>query len=164
MGTIVKDMPGLDDGPTGTMDYNKPAETPAAAGEPTVEDSSSHSPTNSKTAANPEPKSVATLSNPWEFDANQERCTSCRDEFNPINRRHHCRMCGKIFCNRCSDQRALIPPSSIVLTPDAGKKASPRSQEQQFSFSPDPDPDRYVLYSLLPFVRIIHMTHSAILF
>jgi len=94
----------------------------------------------------PPEHSVATLSSPWEYDDVQHRCTSCRDEFNPINRRHHCRLCGKIFCNRCSDQRALIPPSSIVLTPDGGKKASPRSNAEKVSFSPDPDPDRMLTY------------------
>ena len=140
MGTIVKDMPGL---PPVAAEFNKPAEPPvAAAGESTIEGSSANH--NANASGPPEPQSVATLSNPWEYDSNQDHCTSCRDEFNPINRRHHCRMCGKIFCNRCTDQRALIPPSSIVLSPDAGKKASPRHEEQSYSFSPDPDPDRYV--------------------
>jgi hypothetical protein len=91
----------------------------------------------------PPEQSVATLSNPWEFDALQPRCTSCRGEFNPINRRHHCRLCGKIFCNNCTDQRALIPPSSIVLSPQAGKRAGP---QEAVSFSPDPDPDRMLTY------------------
>jgi lipid-binding SYLF domain-containing protein len=90
--------------------------------------------------------SVATLSNPWEFDVEQPYCTSCRDEFHPFNRRHHCRLCGKIFCNRCSDQRALVPPSAIVLTPKGGKKAAPQYQSQTVSFSPDPDPDRMLTY------------------
>ncbi|OEU06200.1 hypothetical protein FRACYDRAFT_165131, partial [Fragilariopsis cylindrus CCMP1102] len=52
---------------------------------------------------------VATLSNPWEFDTEQRNCSYCQDEFNPFNRRHHCRLCGKIFCNKCSDQRSLVP-------------------------------------------------------
>lgn len=91
----------------------------------------------------PPEQSVATLSNPWEFDVLQPCCTSCRGQFNPINRRHHCRLCGKIFCNSCTDQRALIPPSSIVLSPQAGKKAVP---QEAVSFSPDPDPDRMLTY------------------
>eukprot|EP00539_Tryblionella_compressa_P003173 CAMPEP_0178748016 /NCGR_PEP_ID=MMETSP0744-20121128/8653_1 /TAXON_ID=913974 /ORGANISM="Nitzschia punctata, Strain CCMP561" /LENGTH=574 /DNA_ID=CAMNT_0020401337 /DNA_START=25 /DNA_END=1749 /DNA_ORIENTATION=- len=95
-------------------------------------------------------QSVATLSNPWEFDSEQPYCTHCRDEFHPFNRRHHCRLCGKIFCNKCSDQRALVPPSAIVLTPKGGKRAppptSPRGQAQTVSFSPDPDPDRMLTY------------------
>eukprot|EP00980_Cylindrotheca_fusiformis_P005209 scaffold1118_cov135-Cylindrotheca_fusiformis.AAC.7 len=91
----------------------------------------------------PPDQSVATLSNPWEFDVSQPYCASCRGDFNPINRRHHCRLCGKIFCNKCTNQRALIPPSSIVLSPQAGKKAVP---QEAVSFSPDPDPDRMLTY------------------
>jgi hypothetical protein len=95
-------------------------------------------------------RSVATLSNPWEYDAEQPYCTHCRDEFHPFNRRHHCRLCGKIFCNKCSDQRALVPPSAIVLTPKGGKKAPPansrQGQSHAISFSPDPDPDRMLTY------------------
>jgi lipid-binding SYLF domain-containing protein len=93
--------------------------------------------------------SVATLSSPWEFDELQRTCASCETEFNPLNRRHHCRLCGKIFCNECSNQRALIPPSSIVLVPKGGKKAKPRSAVDDAisaSFSPDEDPDRMLTY------------------
>ena len=78
----------------------------------------------------------------------QSHCASCGDEFNPFNRRHHCRLCGKIFCHKCSDQRALIPPSAIVLTPGkGGKKARPPTSEDHLaSFTPDPDPDRMLTY------------------
>ena len=95
--------------------------------------------------ANPN-NSVATLSNAWEYDVLQPYCTSCRTEFNPINRRHHGRKCGKIFCNDCSNQRTLIPPSNIVLTPEGGKKALPHQNDGVVSFSPDPDPDRMLTY------------------
>lgn len=99
----------------------------------------------------PNENSVATVSNAWEFDVVQYHCTSCKGQFNPFNRRHHCRLCGKIFCGKCSDQRALVPPSSIVLTPgNGGKHAKPPSQQydagSSISFSPDPDPDRMLTY------------------
>lgn len=91
--------------------------------------------------------SVANLSSPWEFDDEQPYCASCAAEFNPLNRRHHCRFCGKIFCGRCSERKALIPPSSIVLAPKGGKKAKPRrGAPQDISFSPDDDPDRMLTY------------------
>jgi len=89
---------------------------------------------------------VATASNPWEFDAAQNHCTCCKDEFNPFNRKHHCRLCGKIYCNKCTQRKSLVPPSSIVLTPIGGKKVSAQSQVQHASFSPDPDPDRMLTY------------------
>jgi len=88
---------------------------------------------------------VANLSSPWEFDDTQPYCAHCAVEFTPLNRRHHCRSCGAIFCGRCSDQRSLIPPSSIVLCPKGGKKAKPRTSEE-ISFSPDPDPDRMLTF------------------
>eukprot|EP00536_Pseudo-nitzschia_multiseries_P007121 jgi/Psemu1/255964/estExt_Genewise1Plus.C_1630015 len=94
---------------------------------------------------------VATVSNPWEFDAEQKHCSGCHQDFHAFNRRHHCRLCGKIFCHNCSDQRTLVPPSAIVLTPSkGGKKARPPSRGQHrgdaVSFSPDPDPDRMLTY------------------
>jgi hypothetical protein len=142
MPTIVKDMP--------------PEETaypPPVLGLVPDESSSDYyessaGPTTSPPRTPEHQHSVATLSSPWEYDAFQPSCTSCREEFNPINRKHHCRLCGKIFCHDCSQQRALIPPSSIVLSPAAGKKASPQSvqNEHAISFSPDPDPDRMLTY------------------
>lgn len=89
---------------------------------------------------------VANLSAPWEYDDLQPYCAQCSEEFSPLNRRHHCRSCGKIFCGRCSDQRCLIPPSSIVLSPKGGKKAKPRTHDYDISFSPDQDPDRMLTF------------------
>ena len=137
MGTIVKDMPPL--APVaGTT-------TPPSRTDPP----SRSSPETLNRTGNPsrdETLKVAALSSPWEYNALQDRCLTCRDDFNPINRRHHCRLCGKIFCNKCSDQRALIPPSSIVLSPEGGKRASPRGDHESVSFTPDPDPDRMLSY------------------
>ena len=89
----------------------------------------------------PEDLTVATLSSPWAYDEGQPYCANCACPFTPLNRKHHCRLCGKIFCNDCSKLKALIPPSSIVLAPAAGKKAS-RSSSVNISFQPDDDPDR----------------------
>lgn len=92
-------------------------------------------------------ESVATLSSPWQYDEQQPACKACHAEFSPLNRRHHCRLCGFIFCHNCSDQKALVPPSSIVLTPKGGKKAKARSAADDYaSFSPDQDPDRMLTY------------------
>lgn len=88
---------------------------------------------------------VANLSSPWEYDDLQHYCSSCSAEFHPLNRKHHCRLCGKIFCGNCSDYKRLIPPSSIVLAPKGGKKAKPFQEE--ISFSPDQDPDRMLTFT-----------------
>eukprot|EP00535_Pseudo-nitzschia_heimii_P003884 CAMPEP_0197177062 /NCGR_PEP_ID=MMETSP1423-20130617/2799_1 /TAXON_ID=476441 /ORGANISM="Pseudo-nitzschia heimii, Strain UNC1101" /LENGTH=598 /DNA_ID=CAMNT_0042626545 /DNA_START=162 /DNA_END=1958 /DNA_ORIENTATION=+ len=113
-------------------------------GEPTLGTTSTTTTTTTKKTT----VKVAKASNAWGFDVEQSHCASCSDEFNPFNRRHHCRLCGKIFCHKCSDQRTLIPPSAIVLTPSkGGKKARPPTSEDHLtSFTPDPDPDRMLTY------------------
>eukprot|EP00008_Paramoeba_atlantica_P004070 CAMPEP_0201475130 /NCGR_PEP_ID=MMETSP0151_2-20130828/590_1 /ASSEMBLY_ACC=CAM_ASM_000257 /TAXON_ID=200890 /ORGANISM="Paramoeba atlantica, Strain 621/1 / CCAP 1560/9" /LENGTH=199 /DNA_ID=CAMNT_0047855145 /DNA_START=120 /DNA_END=719 /DNA_ORIENTATION=- len=37
----------------------------------------------------------------WIPDPETQVCMSCKDEFGLLNRRHHCRICGKIFCDKC---------------------------------------------------------------
>eukprot|EP00038_Savillea_parva_P014436 m.215834 g.215834 ORF g.215834 m.215834 type:complete len:464 (+) comp28058_c0_seq1:454-1845(+) len=44
----------------------------------------------------------------WVPDASVHQCTACLDEFNFFNRRHHCRVCGKIFCADCTQLRVKI--------------------------------------------------------
>lgn len=36
-------------------------------------------------------------------------CQKCNLSFNMLNRKHHCRMCGKIFCHTCSQYKEIIP-------------------------------------------------------
>ena len=109
----------------------------------------------SSSSSSPSPPSVATVSCPWQYDDWVTHCASCQAPFTPLNRRHHCRLCGNIFCNPCSRQRALIPPSRIVLVPKGGKKVKPRdysatsnnsSSNPTASFTPDDDPDRMLTY------------------
>ncbi|GAA5897193.1 hypothetical protein JCM6882_001813 [Rhodosporidiobolus microsporus] len=38
----------------------------------------------------------------WMKDDSVRECTSCQSKFALWNRRHHCRVCGHIFCNNCS--------------------------------------------------------------
>ena len=38
----------------------------------------------------------------WQADQDCQQCNGCVLKFNIINRRHHCRICGKIFCKICS--------------------------------------------------------------
>ena len=39
----------------------------------------------------------------WTEDNSVNSCHNCKNEFTFLNRRHHCRLCGKIFCNSCSN-------------------------------------------------------------
>ncbi|PNH02684.1 hypothetical protein TSOC_011310, partial [Tetrabaena socialis] len=56
--------------------------------------------------------SVLTLEPPlWLPDSHASDCLSCHLPFRPFTRlRHHCRLCGKIFCSACCHKRALLPP------------------------------------------------------
>ncbi|KAL4388972.1 hypothetical protein GQ457_09G001620 [Hibiscus cannabinus] len=42
----------------------------------------------------------------WEVDASH--CQGCSSQFTFINRKHHCRRCGGIFCNSCSQHRMVL--------------------------------------------------------
>eukprot|EP00756_Hemistasia_phaeocysticola_P025685 Hpha_TRINITY_DN16017_c0_g2::TRINITY_DN16017_c0_g2_i1::g.118006::m.118006 len=41
----------------------------------------------------------------WKKDADVRSCENCRSMFSFMRRRHHCRLCGGIFCNVCSEGR-----------------------------------------------------------
>ena len=45
----------------------------------------------------------------WINDSAVDNCIMCRTQFNFINRKHHCRYCGKIFCHNCSNYWIKIP-------------------------------------------------------
>lgn len=45
----------------------------------------------------------------WVPDENVINCNECNLEFSILNRKHHCRSCGKIFCYYCSNFFIKIP-------------------------------------------------------
>ncbi|KAG8736668.1 hypothetical protein FRC12_017505 [Ceratobasidium sp. 428] len=62
----------------------------------------------------PTPHSIQTR---WEPDDAVGECRGCRRRFTWLLRKHHCRRCGQIFCDRCSSRRAVLDPSDVVLEP-----------------------------------------------
>ena len=50
--------------------------------------------------------------NMWEHDDDTPRCGRCKDSFNLVRRRHHCRMCGLLFCHPCSDRTFELESSA----------------------------------------------------
>ena len=50
----------------------------------------------------------------WVLDKTTNKCSDCNINFNIIKRKHHCRNCGKIFCNNCSKNRIIIPNSTYT--------------------------------------------------
>ncbi|XP_059623767.1 uncharacterized protein LOC132266802 [Cornus florida] len=52
------------------------------------------------------PPKPALRGNNWVVDASH--CQGCSSQFTFINRKHHCRRCGGLFCNSCTQQRILL--------------------------------------------------------
>ncbi|XP_075209817.1 RUN and FYVE domain-containing protein 2-like isoform X2 [Lycorma delicatula] len=48
----------------------------------------------------------------WTSDKDATHCKACEKEFNLTRRKHHCRNCGEIFCNACSDNTAPLAISA----------------------------------------------------
>ncbi|RZF32912.1 hypothetical protein LSTR_LSTR004303 [Laodelphax striatellus] len=48
----------------------------------------------------------------WASDKEAANCKACNKEFNITRRRHHCRNCGEIFCNACSDNTMSLAASA----------------------------------------------------
>ena len=53
----------------------------------------------------------------WERDDKAERCGRCKAAFNVLRRRHHCRMCGCLFCHSCSDRTFELESSEPASSP-----------------------------------------------
>nr|XP_014340483.1 PREDICTED: RUN and FYVE domain-containing protein 2-like [Latimeria chalumnae] len=47
----------------------------------------------------------------WLKDKDATHCKLCEKEFSLSRRKHHCRNCGEIFCNACSDNELPLPSS-----------------------------------------------------
>uniref|UniRef100_A0A5B7CG03 FYVE-type domain-containing protein n=1 Tax=Davidia involucrata TaxID=16924 RepID=A0A5B7CG03_DAVIN len=52
------------------------------------------------------PAKPALRGNNWVVDASH--CQGCSSQFTFINRKHHCRRCGGLFCNSCTQQRIVL--------------------------------------------------------
>eukprot|EP00727_Mastigamoeba_balamuthi_P014733 m51a1_g9886 hypothetical protein (3388) ;mRNA; f:25606-36846 len=44
----------------------------------------------------------------WEPDSATSCCRKCRRQFSMLCRRHHCRRCGKLFCDDCTRYRSVV--------------------------------------------------------
>ncbi|KAL6856152.1 hypothetical protein ACP4OV_018954 [Aristida adscensionis] len=53
-------------------------------------------------------KPVDEVKDHWVPDEVAKKCHSCAVDFSPFNRRHHCRNCGEIFCDKCSQGRIAL--------------------------------------------------------
>lgn len=53
----------------------------------------------------------------WVDDNTVTKCENCKRDFTILLRKHHCRMCGKIFCGDCSRFKQVIPED--ILSEDS---------------------------------------------
>lgn len=55
-------------------------------------------------------------------DGDAAECGQCGTAFSFFLRRHHCRLCGDVFCDTCTQHRATLP---ATVTGEAGSGGSP---------------------------------------
>ncbi|CEP17466.1 hypothetical protein [Parasitella parasitica] len=67
----------------------------------------------------------------WESNEQALDCRRCHRWFNFLTRRHHCRKCGQVVCDRCSANRALLPSNQIILPPNTTPDAENYLQPQR---------------------------------
>jgi hypothetical protein len=44
----------------------------------------------------------------WEKDSARSNCRRCNSAFGAFNRRHHCRLCGSLFCEACTVSNVVV--------------------------------------------------------
>ncbi|KAG9392836.1 FYVE zinc finger [Carpediemonas membranifera] len=64
----------------------------------------------------PSPYNMAILKkkNDWLSDENSASCMLCDAEFSFFNRRHHCRRCGRLFCNSCMKTGIWVGKETVL--------------------------------------------------
>ncbi|KAI8971059.1 hypothetical protein BDB01DRAFT_812594 [Pilobolus umbonatus] len=60
---------------------------------------------------------TASVKRVWEPNLNAKACRVCDKKFSLIIRRHHCRRCGILVCDKCSSYRTYLNPSDILQDP-----------------------------------------------
>jgi len=49
----------------------------------------------------------------WKSDSQAHHCYSCTVAFTSVVRRHHCRLCGEVFCDKCSSRKVSVEEIGI---------------------------------------------------
>ena len=53
----------------------------------------------------------------WIPSKNINKCYKCKEDFSLWRRKHHCRVCGRIFCSSCADEWGIIPSLVNITSP-----------------------------------------------
>ncbi|KAL0414999.1 UNVERIFIED_CONTAM: 1-phosphatidylinositol-3-phosphate 5-kinase FAB1B [Sesamum latifolium] len=58
----------------------------------------------------------------WMPDRSCRVCYECDSQFTLFNRRHHCRLCGRIFCAKCTSNWVPTEPNQLKSPPEEWDK------------------------------------------
>ena len=50
------------------------------------------------------------------FMSESEYCSNCHEAFTILNRKHHCRVCGRLLCHTCCQQWLLVALSLTLIS------------------------------------------------
>ena len=64
----------------------------------------------------------------WQDDTKITQCFKCKQNFTLYNRKHHCRICGKIYCYTCCNLFISVPDFIDVLNQESHKNVRVCSQ------------------------------------
>nr|XP_022319634.1 uncharacterized protein LOC111122274 [Crassostrea virginica] len=53
------------------------------------------------------------LKSRWIADDEVSVCQWCKNKFNQLRRKHHCRQCGNVFCSKCCNEKIPLPQLGI---------------------------------------------------
>lgn len=57
----------------------------------------------------------------WVEDSSVAKCYQCGNKFSFMLRKHHCRLCGRVFCYYCSNYYTKLPLDILKKIPDKPK-------------------------------------------
>lgn len=60
----------------------------------------------------------------WVEDNSIDKCYGCQYEFTFMIRKHHCRLCGRIFCYKCCNYHTVLPIDIITKIPERPKNVT----------------------------------------
>lgn len=71
----------------------------------------------------------------WSSDKESVSCSSCSLIFDLLRRRHHCRRCGLVFCDRCCDRRVSLTRMCFVDPVRQCEECASRSDSEELFFA-----------------------------
>ena len=67
----------------------------------------------------------------WMPDSLCKQCYACETPFTVFRRRHHCRLCGRVFCSNCSAFFVELAPENIPQPPTTLNTGEKRNQANE---------------------------------